>query len=72
MNDQHILDNGPDPVYQGDITGDGVIGVNNILTLLSYFGSNTFVGQAYLENNGIVGINDMLFFLSLFGTSGLC
>ena len=71
MADQYILANGPDPVCLGDVTGDSVIGVNDMLTILSYFGSNTVVGQADIDNDGVVGVNDMLIFLSLFGTSCL-
>ena len=71
MAEQHILANEPNPMCLGDKTGDGVIGVNDMLTILSYFGSNTVVGQADIDNDGVVGVNDMLVFLSLFGTSCL-
>ena len=69
MAEQHILANGPNPMCLGDKTGDGVIGDNNMLTIIKDFGSNTLVGQADKENYGFVGANDMLVLLSLFGTS---
>ena len=59
----------PDAVCVGDVTGDGAIGVNDMLTILSYFGATTVVGDADVDNDGVVGVNDMLVFLSLFGTS---
>ena len=43
MADQQILAIGPDPVCLGDVTGDGVIGVNDMFIKLSYFRSNTLV-----------------------------
>ncbi len=45
MAEQHILANGPNPMCQGDKTGDGVIRDNNMLTIMKDFGSNTLVGQ---------------------------
>ena len=45
MAEQHILANGPNPMYLGDKTGDGVIRDNNMLTIMKDFGSNTLVGQ---------------------------
>ncbi len=69
MANQHINSNGPDAVCVGDVTGDGAIGVNDMLTILSYFGATTVVGDADVDNDGVVGVNDMLVFLSLFGTS---
>lgn len=68
MASQHINPNGPEPICLGDVTGDGAIGVNDMLAILSYFGSNTIVGDADVDNDGVVGVNDMLVFLSLFGT----
>jgi len=50
---------------QGEITG-GVIGGNNMVTILSYFGSNAVVGQADIKNNGVVRVIDMFIFISLF------
>lgn len=69
MANQHINPNGPDLVCLGDVTDDGAVGVNDMLTILSYFGSNTVVGNADVDSDGTVGVNDMLLFLSLFGTS---
>lgn len=69
MANQHINSNGPYPLCLGDVTGDSSIGVNDMLAILSYFGSNTVVGNADVDNDGVVGVNDMLLFLSLFGTS---
>ncbi len=69
MANQHINPSGPGPLCLGDVTGDGAIGVNDMLAILSYFGSNTVVGYADIDNDGVVGVNDMLLFLSLFGTS---
>jgi hypothetical protein len=69
MSNQHINPNGPDQICLGDVTGDGVIGVNDMLAILSYFGSTTVVGEADVDDDGLVGVNDMLVFLSLFGTS---
>lgn len=64
----HINPNGPEPICIGDLTGDGSVGVSDMLTILSYFGSTTIVGNADVNNDGLVGVNDMLMFLSLFGT----
>jgi hypothetical protein len=68
MANQHINASGPGPICLGDVTGDGAIGVNDMLAILSYFGSTTVVGDADVDNDGVVGVNDMLMFLSLFGT----
>ena len=53
----------------GDVTGDGAIGVSDMLAVLSYFGSDTVVGNADIDSDGMVGVNDLLMFLSLFGTT---
>ena len=69
MANQHINPAGPDQVCIGDVTGDGAIGVNDMLAILSYFGSDTVLGNADIDSDGMVGVNDMLMFLSLFGTT---
>ncbi len=69
MANQHINPAGPDQVCIGDVTGDGAIGVSDMLAVLSYFGSDTVVGNADIDSDGMVGVNDMLMFLSLFGTT---
>ena len=71
MVNQLVSQSGPEQTCSGDVNGDGTIGVNDMLTILSYFGSDTVVGSADLDNDGVVGVNDMLQFLSLFGTSCL-
>ena len=57
MVDQLVIQNGPDPICLGDVNGDASIGVNDMLTILSYFGSDTVVGSADLDNDGVVGVN---------------
>jgi hypothetical protein len=69
MADMHINPNGPNLVCIGDFTSDGEINVNDLLTLLSYFGSTTLTGNTDVNNDGVVGVSDMLMFLSLFGTT---
>ena len=59
----------PEIYFTPQSSGDGAVGVNDMLTILSYFGSNTVVGNADVDSDGTVGVNDMLLFLSLFGTS---
>jgi hypothetical protein len=45
---------------------DGVIGVNDLLDLLSQFGCSAYCGWGDIDGDGAVGVGDILAFLSLF------
>ena len=69
----NLSPSGPSNTCAGDLSGNGNIGVEDMLSLLSFFGSpaNPFgnSGSADLNSDGITGVDDILAFLSLFGTS---
>ena len=50
----------------GDIDGNGAVTVDDLLTLLSAYGS-TDGGPADLDGDGIVGVDDLLLLISAFG-----
>ena len=50
-----------------DLTGDGAVGVGDVLMVLGEFGCAAACG-ADLDANGTVGVNDVLAVLSAFGT----
>ena len=49
-----------------DLTGDGAVGVGDVLLVLGEFGCQTNC-SADLDDNGTVGVNDVLAVLSAFG-----
>lgn len=49
----------------GDLTGDGVIGVNDILALISAYGTP----EGDVDGNGTTDVNDILELISVFGES---
>lgn len=51
----------------GDLDGDSLIGVNDMLQLLSLFGCTVNCGIADINNNGLVGSADVLLVLAQFG-----
>ena len=51
----------------GDLDGDSLIGVNDMLELLSLFGCTVNCGMADINNNGLVGSADVLLVLAQFG-----
>ena len=69
----NLSPSGPSNTCAGDLSGNGNIGVEDMLSLLSSFGSpaNTFgnSGSADFNSDGIIGVDDMPAFLSLFGTA---
>lgn len=46
----------------GDLDGDGVVAISDLLELISHFGEQT--NTADLDGDGLVGINDMLILLA--------
>ncbi len=54
------------PPANGDINGDGVIGINDFLALLAAWGPNPG-HPADIDGNGVVGINDFLLLLANWG-----
>ena len=52
----------------GDLNGDLLVGVMDVLVYLSGFGCNVDCGVADLNEDGIVNATDLLLMLSLFGT----
>lgn len=53
----------------GDMNDNDVVGVDDLLLLLSLFGTNTYVISADLSGNGSHDVNDLLIFLQFFGES---
>jgi hypothetical protein len=51
----------------GDATGDGVVDVNDLLYLLSVWGTDD--PNADFDDNGVVDVDDVLILLSHFGES---
>lgn len=52
----------------GDVTGDGVVGVGDILQVLSAFGSSSFTTED-INGDGVVNVGDILAALGAFGSS---
>jgi hypothetical protein len=48
----------------GDITGDGIIDVSDILALIGSWGSCSGDCPADLNGDGVVGVSDLLLLLS--------
>lgn len=69
--DMHInlSTSGPTTTCSADISGNGTIGVEDMLSLLSLFGTASENYDADFNSDGVVGVDDMLAFLSLYGTS---
>ena len=62
--------NGDEPTLcSGDIVVDGIVNVDDILSLLSNVGCDGFCGSQDVDFDGNVGINDMLVVLAAFGTT---
>lgn len=53
----------------GDLDGDSLVGVSDVLQLLSLFGCTTGCGAADINSNGLVGAADVLLVLAQFGDS---
>ncbi|MGB1573709.1 MAG: hypothetical protein ACPG85_05475, partial [Flavobacteriales bacterium] len=51
----------------GDLDGDNLVGVGDVLQLLSLFGCTVNCGVADINNNGLVGSSDVLLVLAQFG-----
>ena len=57
---------GGDPFCFGDINGDGIVGVLDLLEIVAHFGEHSLIGD--ISNDGIVNTQDLNFLLSRFGT----
>lgn len=55
----------------GDLDGDSLVGVSDILQLLSLFGCTANCEMADINNNGLVGSADVLLVLAQFGNTCL-
>ena len=53
------------PLCPGDTTGDGLIDINDVMHILSAWGSDDV--NADFDENGLVDVNDVLILLSRFG-----
>lgn len=58
---------GGEPFCFGDLTGDGVVGVSDLLVVVSYYGEHNLEGD--LDNNGIVGATDLTLLLQFYDTN---
>jgi hypothetical protein len=56
----------PDPTCLGDLNGDGLLNVPDMLTLLADFGCE-FTCESDLDGDGSVTVSDILELLTLFG-----
>ena len=67
----NLSSSGPTITCAADLSGNGSIGVEDMLSLLSSFGTTVdeFGSSADFNSDGIVGVDDMLAFLSLYGTT---
>jgi hypothetical protein len=54
------------PCAAADVDCDGVVGVNDLLDLLSQFGCSADCGWGDIDGDGTVGVGDILALLSLF------
>jgi hypothetical protein len=54
------------PCAAADVDCDGVVGVNDLLDLLSQFGCSADCGWGDIDGDGAVGVGDILALLSLF------
>ena len=52
----------------GDVDGDFVVGVSDVLAYLSSFGCQTECGVSDLNGDGAANTSDLLIMLSMFGT----
>ena len=52
----------------GDVTGDGVVGVGDVLQVLSAFGSSSFTTED-INGDGVVNVGDILATIGAFGSS---
>jgi len=50
-----------------DIDGDGAVGVQDLLIVLNFFGSEQYCHPADMDLNGVIDVDDMLDVLSYFG-----
>jgi hypothetical protein len=64
--DSTTLDLDPTKGIPGDINGDGTVGVDDLLIMLSQWGSCSGC-SGDLDGNGYVGVDDLLLLLSNFG-----
>ena len=53
----------------GDLDGDQVVGVSDVLQLLGGFGCEGACGAPDINADGTVNVTDILFLLGLFGAS---
>jgi hypothetical protein len=53
----------------GDLDGDNIVGVSDILQLLGSFGCDGSCGPPDVNADGSVNVTDVLFLLGLFGSS---
>jgi len=53
-----------DPACDGDVDGDGSIGLDDLLTVLGGFGG---AGSGDIDGDGVVGLEDLLIVLGAFG-----
>jgi len=51
--------------YLGDLDGDGIIDMDDLLDLLAEFGCLIDCGEGDLNGNGVINANDILIFLTL-------
>lgn len=52
----------------GDVNGNGIRDVGDLLNALGVFGCDADCGPSDVDSDGIVGVNDLLIMLGLFGT----
>ena len=53
----------------GDLDGDNIVGVSDVLQLLGSFGCEDGCGPPDVNSDGSVNVTDVLFLLGLFGSS---
>ena len=53
----------------GDLDGDQIVGVSDVLMLLGSFGCDGECGAPDVNADGSVNVTDILFLLGLFGSS---
>ena len=58
---------GGDPFCFGDLTGDGIVGILDLLEIVANYGEHSLDGD--LDNNGQVNANDLTLLLQFFDTN---
>jgi len=57
---------------RGDLNGDGIVDVSDLLILLGNYGTSAGPSEGDLNNDGVVDGKDLLILLDLFGNSSCC